>query len=106
LPAIYAGEKSNLKIKRIVFEFPRKHARNYLKRIVYNYYLRDFNLASIELPLGLFLSGFGISLGAYNWIHGIFTKTPTPTGTLILVAVSFLSGLQLLLAFLSHDTNK
>lgn len=105
LPAIYSNEKSNLKVKRVLFEFPAKHIRNYLKRIAYTYYLRDFNLASIELPLGLLLSGFGITLGGYSWMHGIITATPTPTGTLILVAMCFLAGLQLILAFLSHDTN-
>jgi len=105
LPAIYGEENSNLRIKRVLFEFPAKHARNYLKRIAYTYYLRDFNLASVELPLGLLLSGFGLILGAYSWIHGMITSTATQTGTLILVAMSFLSGLQLILAFLSHDTN-
>jgi len=106
LPAIYGLEKSNLKVKRVLFEFPAKHTRNYLKRIAYTYYLRDFNLASVELPLGLTLSGFGLVLGGYRWINGIITATPTPTGTLILVAMSCLAGLQLILAFLSYDTNK
>jgi dolichol-phosphate mannosyltransferase len=105
IPAIYGEEKSNLKVKRVIFEFPVKHLRNFVKRIAYTYYLRDFNLASIELPLGILLSGFGLILGGYNWISGIVTSTPTPTGTLVLVAMSILSGLQLILAFLSHDTN-
>jgi dolichol-phosphate mannosyltransferase len=104
LPAIYGEEKSNLKIKRVLFEFPIKHARNYLKRIAYTYYLRDFNLASIELPLGIMLTGFGLLLGGYSWIHGIITGTQTAFGTLILIAMSFLSGLQFILAFLSYDT--
>jgi dolichol-phosphate mannosyltransferase len=105
LPAIYGEERSNLKIKRVLLEFPAKHARNYLKRISYTYYLRDFNLASIELPLGIFLSWFGLLLGGYSWIHGIITATPTATGTLVLIAMSFLAGLQLILAFFSYDTN-
>jgi dolichol-phosphate mannosyltransferase len=105
ISASYGAEKSNLKIRRVLFEFPVKHARNYMKRIVYNYYLRDFNLASIELPFGVALFSFGLILGAYSWIHGMVTATPTATGTLILIAMSFLSGLQLILAFLSYDTN-
>ncbi len=105
LPAIYNDEKSNLKVIRVLIEFPLKHTRNYFKRIAYTYYLRDFNLASIELPLGLSLSGFGLTLGAYSWIDGIVTSKPTETGTLVLIAMSFLAGLQLILAFLSYDTN-
>jgi dolichol-phosphate mannosyltransferase len=105
LPAIYGEEESNLIIKQVLFEFPIKHARNLFKRILYTYYLRDFNLASIELPLGMLLSGFGLILGAYSWIHGIVTNTATQTGTLVLIAMSVLVGLQLILAFLSYDTN-
>jgi dolichol-phosphate mannosyltransferase len=105
IPAIYGDEKSNLRIKRVLFEFPLKHGRNYIKRIVYTYYLRDFNLASVQLPIGIALSGFGIILGIYSWINGIVTERPTPTGTLILIAMSFLAGLQLVLAFLSYDSS-
>jgi glycosyltransferase involved in cell wall biosynthesis len=105
LPALYGEEKSNLKIKQVLFEFPLKHGRNYMKRIAYTYYLREFNLASIELPVGVFLTGFGLILGGYSWIHGIITATPTETGRLVLIAMSFLAGLQLVLAFLSYDTN-
>jgi dolichol-phosphate mannosyltransferase len=106
LPAIYGEEISNLKLSRVLFEFPMKHFRNMFKRIIYTYYLRDFNLASIELPLGLFLTLFGLTLGVYNWFHGILTSIPTQMGTLVLVSMSVLAGLQLILAFLSYDTNK
>lgn len=105
LAAIYADEKSNLKLRRVLFEFPVKHFRNFAKRIIYIYYLRDFNLASIELPLGILLSGFAFIFGAYNWANGIATDSSTPIGTLILIAMSFLAGLQLILAFFSYDTN-
>ncbi len=105
MPAIYGEEKSNLIIKRVLIEFPIKHARNLFKRIFYTYYLRDFNIASIELALGIFLSGFGLMVGIYKWIHGLVSNTATQTGTLILIAISILVGLQLLLAFLSYDTN-
>ena len=104
LPAIYGEEASNLRIKRVLFEFPLKHLRNLFKRILYMYYLRDFNLASIELPIGMALSAFGLSLGIYSWINGIVTDEATQTGTLILIAMTFLAGLQLILAFLSYDT--
>ena len=105
MPAIYVNEKSNLKIQRVLIEFPFKHLRNLIKRITYTYYLRDFNLASIELPMGIFLCGFGSILGIYNWVHGIITTTSTQTGTLVLISMSFLAGLQFIIAFLSYDTN-
>ena len=52
MDARYGDEVSNLKISRIAGEFLVKHARNFGKRLFYNYYLRDLSVASIELPLG------------------------------------------------------
>ncbi len=105
IPARYGEEKSSLKIRKVLIEFPIKHTRNLFKRIMYTYYLRDFKLASIELPLGIGLGMFGLVLGFYSWLNGILTNTATPTGTLVLIAMSSLAGLQLILAFFSYDTN-
>jgi len=105
MPAIYDNEESNLKIKRVLLEFPIKHSRNLFKRIIYTYYLRDFNMASIELPVGIALSCFGFTLGILNWSRSLISGVPTQTGTAVLVAMSVLGGLQLILAFLTYDTN-
>ena len=58
----YGNEVSSLKIKKIIFQFLTNHTINFVKRIFYNYYLRDLSLASIELPLGIFLFSGGGSL--------------------------------------------
>jgi hypothetical protein len=105
MPAIYGNQKSNLRISRVIVEFPLKHFRNFLKRIIYSYYLRDFNLASVELPVGIILFFGSMLIGIINWAQGINQSHETPTGTLILITLGFLSGLQLILAFLSFDTN-
>jgi dolichol-phosphate mannosyltransferase len=99
----YGDEVSNLKITSIVFEFSFKHARNFCKRIFYNYYLRDLSLASIELPVGLFLLSFGGSYGVYHWILSAHSGLPTPAGTVMLAALPALLGMQLLLSFLGYD---
>lgn len=106
MPAIYENEKSNLKVSRVLFEFPYKHTRNFVKRIIYSYYLRDFNLASIELPLGILLGSFGSVLGILSWVNGFSNQTATQPGTLILISMSILAGLQLVLAFFSFDTRE
>jgi len=100
---VYGEEISNLKPFSSIFEFSFKHTRNFLKRILYNYYLREFNLASLELLLGSFLIGFGLFVGGRGWIHSLNYGVPTQTGTLILTAMTFLSGLQLLLGFFAYD---
>jgi len=63
LMARYGDEKSNLKIAKVVFPFLTKHMINLGKRIIYNYYIRDFNIASIQLPMAMILLGFSIIFG-------------------------------------------
>lgn len=103
MDAKYGDEVSHLKISKIIGEFFVKHARNFLKRIFYNYYLRDMSLASIELPVGSALLGFGSIYGGYYWVHSAQAGVSTPVGTVMIAALPVLMGLQLILAFLSYD---
>jgi glycosyltransferase involved in cell wall biosynthesis len=103
MQAIYGNERSNLRIRRVLFEFPVKHLRNFFKRVAYTYYLRDFTLASLELPIGLFLTSFGVISGLVNFVTSRELNQATPTGTLILISMSVLVGIQLILSFFSYD---
>lgn len=103
MAAHYANEVSNLKIRQIAGEFLFKHARNFLKRLFYNYYLRDLSLGSIQLPLGLLLLLFGVVFGGYHWFDSLSSQQPATSGTVMLSALPILLGLQLLLAFLGQD---
>jgi dolichol-phosphate mannosyltransferase len=103
MDAHYGEEISNLKISRIVGEFLFKHVRNLLKRIFYNYYLRDLSLASIELPLGILLLTFGVGFGGWHWLFAVREGIATPIGTVMLSALPTLMGMQLVLAFLAYD---
>jgi dolichol-phosphate mannosyltransferase len=103
IPTKYGTEVSGLSESRAIFEFAYKHHRNFVKRILIEYYLRDFNLGSLQLPLGLCLSFFGSIYGVVNFLHFNSLQLETPTGTQILVAMSLLSGLQLLLSFFAFD---
>jgi len=103
MDARYGDEISSLKISKVVGEFLVKHVRNFIKRIFYNYYLRDMSLASIELPLGLLLFAFGIGFGGWHWMYAAREGISTPAGTVMLSAFPALIGLQLILAFLAYD---
>jgi hypothetical protein len=103
MSAIYANEVSNLKISKIISEFLGKHSKNFLKRIFYNYYLRDMSLASIELPIGVAMLLFGSIFGVYSWVYAVGTNAATPTGTIMLSVLPILFGLQLTLAFFAQD---
>lgn len=103
MSAVYASERSNLKIGRVVGEFFWKNGRNLLKRIFYNYFLRDMNPASVELLGGGALFLFGVVFGGVNWTEALVSGRQTPLGTIMLAALPVLVGVQLLLAFLAFD---
>lgn len=103
MSASYGDEVSNLKISRIVTEFLRKHARNFFKRVFYNYYLRNMSLGSLELPLGILLFVGGAIYGAVHWLYSARLGVETPAGTVMLSALPMLMGVQFVLAFLAHD---
>ncbi|TDF67758.1 glycosyltransferase family 2 protein [Cupriavidus sp. L7L] len=103
MDARYGSEVSNLKISKIIGEFLAKHMRNFLKRIFYNYYLRDMSLASIELPVGILMTIVGLGFGAAHWFASLRTGLPTPAGTVMVSALPVLLGMQFILAFIGYD---
>lgn len=104
LSARYADEVSNLKIFRSIPEFTRKHVRNSLKRIFYNYYLRDFSVMSLELLLGCLALFMGVSFGSIAWMKSVRTGIVATSGTVMLAALPTLAGIQLILSFLAADS--
>lgn len=103
MAARYGDEVSNLRISRIIPEFILKYTLNGLKRLFYNYYLRDFSVASIEILVGVFALLFGVVFGARMWYVSVATGVTASSGTVMLAALPILVGIQLILAFLSYD---
>lgn len=103
MDARYGEEVSNLRVGQVLGEFLVKHMRNAWKRIAYNYFLRDFSIASLELVFGAGLLAFGVLFGAAHWWHSASVGQSTPVGTVMIATVAVVSGLQFLLAFVGHD---
>lgn len=103
MKAVYADEISNLKIGRIALPFLLGNMQNFFKRLIYEYYLRDFNIASILLFLGLPLFSGGIVFGFYEWSLSIISGVPATAGTVMVAALPILSGLQMLLSVINYD---
>jgi glycosyltransferase involved in cell wall biosynthesis len=103
MPARYGEEHSNLRVRQVLPEFAWKHLLNTGKRVLYRYYLRDFNIASLELVFGLLLVAGGALFGVFQWIAGSRSGSVSSSGTVMLAALPVLLGMQFLLAFLSFD---
>lgn len=103
MPSVYGDEVSNLRVSRVVIPFAMGHIKNFLKRVFYNYYLRDFNFASISLVIGLISLIFGVGVGLYSWYVSISTGIIATSGTVMLATLPIILGFQMILFFLAYD---
>jgi dolichol-phosphate mannosyltransferase len=103
MDAKYGDEVSGLKTSRVVGEFAFKHLRNFVKRIFYNYFLRDLPVASIEFLLAIALLGFGVIFGGWHWWLSSHTGQTASVGTVMIPSLALVFGMQLALASLSYD---
>ncbi|HKJ25013.1 MAG TPA: glycosyltransferase, partial [Myxococcota bacterium] len=103
MPARYDGEPSSLSVREVAWEFLWGNLRNFGKRIFYGYFLRDFNIASVELVLGTLMLVLGTTVGVDQWLESGRTGRPATAGTVMLAALPVMIGVQLLLAFLGFD---
>lgn len=101
--AVYRDEKSSLRLSKVILEFPWRHSINFLKRIFYRYYLREWSVGSFELPIGLALVVFGTWFGASSYLAASAAGVPTTAGQVTASAVALILGVQLLLSFLTYD---
>lgn len=103
MSAHYGDEVSSLRIGRVIGPFLLGNLRNLCKRIFYNYFLRDFNIASLQLVLGSILFLLGFVTGVVAWSRSIETGIPASSGTVMLAGLPIILGFQLLLSFLNFD---
>lgn len=103
MEARYGAETSNLKISSVVFDFSFKHLRNTFKRIFYSYFLRDLSLASIQLLIGVLFLLVGTGMGMAFWVQSASTGVTASAGSVMLVALQIIVGIQLVLGFLAYD---
>ena len=97
MPAHYADEESSLSVLHTLIEFPAKLLRCFLRRLWIQYFVRDFGVFSVLAICGSMLSLFGLTFGSYHWITSAQSRTPTPTGTIMLSVLTLILGIQFLL---------
>jgi glycosyltransferase involved in cell wall biosynthesis len=102
MPARYADEVSNLRIGAIVGPFALKHLKNLAQRVLGQYFVRDFNAASLELIFGL----FGILFSFGYVAHYMAVRQPgqvASAGVVMAAALPIILGAQLLLQAINFD---
>lgn len=97
IPARYGDEKSTMSLRRVLREFPPALARACASRVWTRYFVRDFGPISLCLFGGGLLTAWGAGFGAWKWAQSLLTGVPNTAGTVMLAAMPFLMGFQLLL---------
>jgi dolichol-phosphate mannosyltransferase len=105
IPAKYGLEKSSLNIAKILFQFPPKLMKGFIKRIFLKYFIYDFNMASVYLLFGLPMFIFGVLFGAIEWFESMLYGIPKSAGTIMLSALPIIVSFQMLLQAINIDIN-
>ena len=103
IPARYGSEQSSLRVGRALTDFPGLLLRYGVRRIIWQYFIADFNAVSLFLVSGTPLILFGLIFGLYHWIDSYTRNVLTPTGTIMLAVLPLMLGFQLLLQALVLD---
>lgn len=103
LPAFYGDESSSLSVFKALLQFPAKYLVRFLKRIAFKYFVREFNIASLEIMFGVPLLFAGLIFGAYEWTRHYRIGEVTPAGTVMIVGLLIIIGFQLLISVLNYD---
>ena len=105
MSSIYGNEVSSLRPIREIKRFARKHLVNFFKRLIYQYFVLDFNAGSLELlggSLGLTTTIFSVRI----FISGILYSKYATSGESGLFAVLSIMTLQMFIAFLYYDSTQ
>ena len=103
MASVYKGEESQLKIWRVLREFPPRHAGAFAKRMFYCYVLRDFNAVSLHFFAAIALIVPGAIFGGYHWYRSIQSGIATTAGTVMLAVLPLILGFQFLLSAVHGD---
>ena len=98
----YGDEVSNLKIGAVISPFAAKHLRNFVRRVIGQYFVRDFNAASLELVFGVGLTAFG-TIYALDYLATRLPGQTASPGVVMMAALPVILGAQLLLQALNFD---
>jgi glycosyltransferase involved in cell wall biosynthesis len=102
MPARYGGEVSNIRIGQIVGPFAFKHLQNFLTRTLGQYFVRDFNAASLEMVFGVFSLMFGVGYGLHYLSQKHHGQAASP-GVVMAAALPVMLGAQLLMQAMNFD---
>lgn len=104
MPAKYGEAESSLSVIGSILPFLRGNLRNFVRRVVYAYYIRDLNIASLEMALSLPLIAGGALWSLSHWWTSAETGIAATAGEVTIGLLPIIMGFQMLLAAIHYDT--
>ena len=106
MKSIYSNEISSLKPIREIVRFGKQHLINFFKRIVYQYFLLDFNIGSLELFSGILLSFLLFFTSLKVYLKGSIDNELATPGEANLIGLLAIVIAQLFIGFLYYDSTQ
>lgn len=104
MPAKYGDAGSSLSVLGSILPFLHGNLRNFMRRALYAYYIRDLNIASLELALSLPLMILGTLWSLSHWWTSVETGVAATAGEVVIGMLPIVMGFQMLLAAIHYDT--
>ena len=106
MEAKYGDETSNMYPIAEIPNFLIKHIIILYKRILYNYFIYDFNPGSISLLISFFLGLGSICFGGFYYYVGILNQVETPSGIQTLFLIMVFISIQCITNFMYYDVTQ
>lgn len=103
MKAVYGDEVSGLNIRHTLMTFLPRYFSNFGKRIVIEYVIRDFNIASLALIAAAITLPIGILHGTWGLVSGWFSGQPSTASSVVFTALLLIVGYVSLMNFFSYD---
>jgi len=106
MQSIYRQELSSLQPKNEIARFIKHHLINFSKRIIYQYFILDFNIGTLEL-LGFTFSSLLLSIVSIKvYLDGAVNQAYATPGSANLVSLLAIITVQMLIGFLYFDATQ
>lgn len=100
---VYGDETSSLSPIGAIPGFSLKLVARSVYRVFHAYFVRDFNVVSLFLLIGLPALGFGVAWSIVHWVQSAQMGVLTSTGSVMIGVLSIVLGFQLVLQALVLD---
>lgn len=106
MDAVYLDENSNLYPIKEIPNFLVRHLYIFFRRIIYHYFLYDFNPGSLSLVIAIFSGLSATLLGGLFFIKGLLNQIETPGGIQTLFLVLVIISSQFFINFIYYDVSQ